>query len=130
MTAEKSKFTYMTPKDIVLEFYKSDVLLDKKAVSELLHPEVTINWNSSQGFIQMNNEDILSLVDEMGKAYIRSKIRISHILQEDNLVSLRFSHFVKTIENPREDMLLGNFFIIWEIKDGKLFKGFQMSYFS
>ena len=117
----------MTPKDIVLEFYKSDVLLDKKAVSELLHPEVTIDWNSSQGFIQMNNEDILSLVDEMGKAYIRSKIRISHILQEDNLVSLRFSHFVKTIENPREDMLLGNFFIIWEIKDEKLFKGFQMS---
>lgn len=130
MTAEKSNFTYMTPKDIVLEFYKSDVLLDKKAVSELLHPEVTIDWNSSQGFIQMNNEDILSLVDEMGKAYIRSKIRISHILQEDNLVSLRFSHFVKTIENPREDMLLGNFFIIWEIKDDKLFKGFQMSYFS
>ena len=127
MTAEKSKFTYMTSKDIVLEFYKSDVLLDKKAVSELLHPEVIIDWNSSQGFIQMNNEDILSLVDEMGKAYIRSKIRISHILQEDNLVSLRFSHFVKTIENPREDMLLGNFFIIWEIKDEKLFKGFQMS---
>ena len=130
MIAEKSKFTYMTPKDIVLEFYKSDVLLNKKAVNELLHPEVTIDWNSSQGFIQMNNEDIMSLVDEMGKAYVRSKIRISHILQEDNLVSLRFSHFVKTIENPREEMLLGNFFIIWEIKDDKLFKGFQMSYFS
>jgi hypothetical protein len=120
----------MKPKDIVLDFYKSDVLLDKKTVSELLHPEVTIDWNSSEGFIQMNYEDMMSLTDEMARAYIRSKIRISHILQEKNMVSVRFSHFVKTIENPREDMLLGNFFVIWEIKDGKLFKGFQMSHFS
>lgn len=120
----------MKPKDIVLEFYKSDVLLDKKAVSELLHPEVTIDWNSSKGFIQMDYNDILSLTEEMGKAYIRSKIRISHILQENFLVSLRYSHYAKTIENPREDMLLGNFFVIWEVKDGKLFKGFQMSHIS
>jgi hypothetical protein len=120
----------MKPKDIVLQFYKSDVLLDKKAVRELIHPEFSIDWNSSEGFIQMNFEDMMSLVDEMARAYIRSKIRISHILQENNLVSLRFSHFVKTIENPREDMLLGKFFVIWEIKDDKLFKGFQMSYFS
>ena len=118
----------MKPKDIVLEFYKSDVLLDKKAVSELIHPEVTIDWNSSKGFIQMNYDDILSLTSELAKAYIRSKIRISHILQENNLVSLRYSHFVKTIENPREDMLLGNFFVIWEVKDDKLFKGFQIYY--
>lgn len=120
----------MKPKDIVLDFYKSDVLLDRKTVSELLHPEVTIDWNSSQGFIQMNYNDILSLTDELSKAYVRSKIRISHILQEKNLVSLRFSHFVKTIENPREEMLLGNFFVIWEVKEEKLFKGYQMSYFS
>ena len=117
----------MKPKDIVLDFYKSDVLLDKKTVSELLHPEVTIDWNSSEGFIQMNYQDIMELTDELGKAYIRSKIRISHILQENNLVSLRFSHYAKTIENPREDMLLGNFFVIWEIKDNKLFRGYQMS---
>ncbi|MBA4276103.1 nuclear transport factor 2 family protein [Flavobacterium sp.] len=120
----------MTPKDIVLEFYKSDALLNKKVVRELLHPEFTIDWNSSEGFIQMNYQDMMSLIDQMAIAYIRSKIRISHIIQENNLVSLRFSHFVKTIENPREDMLLGNFFVIWEIKDDKLFKGFQMSYFS
>ncbi|MBC7846165.1 MAG: nuclear transport factor 2 family protein [Flavobacterium sp.] len=117
----------MKPKDIVLDFYKSDVFLDKKTVSELLHPEVIVDWNSSQGFIQMNFQDVMELTDEMARSYIRSKIRISHILQENNLVSLRFSHFAKTIENPREDMLLGKFFVIWEIKDNKLFRGYQMS---
>jgi hypothetical protein len=120
----------MKPKDIVLDYYKSDVLLDRKTVSMLLHPEVTMDWNSSEGSIQMNYQDILLMVDQMARAYIRTKIRISHILQEKNLVSLRFSHFVKTIENPREEMLLGNFFVIWEIKEEKLFKGFQMSHFS
>ncbi len=120
----------MKPKDIVLEFYKADVLLDKKTVSELLHPEVIIDWNSSKGFIQMNYDDILALTDELSKSYIRSKIRISHTLQENNLVSLRYSHYAKTIENPREDMLLGNFFVIWEVKDNKLYRGFQMSQLS
>lgn len=120
----------MKPKDIVLEFYKSDVLLDRNTVSELLHPEVSMDWNSSQGFIQMNYDDFLSLTDQLSKAYVRSKIRISHIIQEKNLVSIRFSHFVKTIENPREEMLMGNFFAIWEVKDGKLFRGYQMSHFS
>lgn len=41
----------------VLDFYKSDVLLDRKTVSELLHPEVTIDWNTNEEFIQMNFED-------------------------------------------------------------------------
>ncbi len=119
----------MQPKDLVLDFYKSDVFLDRNAVSEFLHPEVTVDWNSSKGFIEMSREDILNLTDDLNKSYVRSKIRISHIIEENNLVSVRYSHFVKTIENPREEMLLANFFVIWEIKDNKLFKGFQMSNF-
>lgn len=119
----------MKPKDIVLDFYKSDVLLDRATVSELLHPEVSVDWTSSTGLIKLNYSEILDLTDDLAKAYVRSKIRISHILQENDLVSLRYSHFVKTIENPREEMLLGNFFVIWEIKDDKLFKAYQMSHF-
>ena len=120
----------MQPKEIVLEFYKSDVILNKTEVSEFLHPDIMVDWNSSKGFIQMNKEDILKLTEELSRAYIRSKIRISHIIEEDNTVAVRYSHFVKTIENPREEMLLAHFFVIWEIKDGKLYKGFQMSQFS
>ncbi len=120
----------MTPKEIVLEFYKPDVLLDRNAVNELLHPEVTIDWNSSKGFIQMNHADILALTDDLQKAYTRSKTRISHVIEEESMVVVRYSHFVKTIENPTEEMLLAHFFVIWEVKDGKLYRGFQMSQFS
>lgn len=120
----------MKPKDIVLEFYKPDVMLDKNAVEALLHPDVTIDWNSSKGFIQMNHSDILALTDDLNKAYVRSKTRISHIIVDENMVSVRYSHFVKTIENPREEMLIAHFFAIWEVKEGKLYRGFQMSQFS
>ena len=119
----------MQPKDVVLDFYKSDVLLDRNAVDKFLHPEASIDWNSSKGFIEMNRNDILNLTDDLNKAYLRSKIVISHIIAEENKVCVRYSHFVKTIENPREEMLLAHFFAIWEIKDHKLFKGFQMSNF-
>jgi hypothetical protein len=120
----------MQPKEIVLNFYKSDVMLDSQAVSQFIHDDISVEWNSSKGFIEMDRKDILNLTEELSRAYIRSKIRISHIIQEDNFVSVRYSHFVKTIENPREEMLLAHFFVIWELKDGKLLKGFQMSQFS
>jgi predicted SnoaL-like aldol condensation-catalyzing enzyme len=78
----------------------------------------------------MNYDSLLDLSQELSKAYVRSKVRISHILEDNNLVSVRYSHFVKTIENPREEMLLAHFITIWEIKDNKLFRGYQMSQLS
>lgn len=120
----------MTAKEIVQNFYKSDVLLDQNALEAFLHPDVVLEWNSTKGFLKMDRTAILALSAELGIAYVRSKIRISHILEEENQVSVRYSHFVKTFENPREEMLLAHFMVIWEIKEGKLFRGFQMSQLS
>jgi hypothetical protein len=117
----------MTAKEIVQNFYKSDVLLETTTVRELLHPEVILEWHSSQGLLHLNFDDIIELSSELGKAYIRSKSKISHILEEDGVVSVRYSHYVKTIENPREEMLLAHFVVIWEVKNEKLYRGFQMS---
>lgn len=78
----------------------------------------------------MDYDSIINMANELNRAYVRSKVRISHIIAEDDLVSVRYSHFVKTIENPREEMLLAHFFTIWQIKDGKLYRGYQMSQFS
>jgi hypothetical protein len=33
--------------------------------------------------------------------------------------------FCKTIENPREEMLLAHFISIWQIKDNKLYKAIK-----
>ena len=117
----------MSAKEIVEKFYKSDVLLEKDTVNSFLHPEVILEWHSSKGFLTMNREQIISMSEDLSKAYVRSKHRITHILEDKNSVAVRYSHFVKTVENPREEVLLAHFMVIWELKDGKLYRGFQMS---
>jgi hypothetical protein len=120
----------MSSKKLVQEFYKSDALINSDIMDTFLHPDVLLDWNSSKGFIQMNRHEILALAGELGKAYVRSKARISHLVKEGDSIAVRYSHYIKTVENPREEMLLAHFMVIWEIKDGKLFRGFQMSQFS
>ena len=120
----------MSIKEFVQKFYKSDALIDSEIMKTYLHPDVSIEWNSTKGFIQMDYNSIVELANELSRAYVRSKVRISHIIAEEDLVSVRYSHFVKTIENPREEMLLAHFFVIWQIKDDKLYRGYQMSQFS
>ena len=120
----------MSAKEIVQKFYKSDALIDSNVIKDFLHPEVIVEWNSSKGFVELNYESLVNLSAELSKAYVRSKVRISHILSENDLISVRYSHFVKTIENPREEMLLAHFIVIWQLKDNKLFRGYQMSQLS
>jgi predicted SnoaL-like aldol condensation-catalyzing enzyme len=117
----------MTVKKIVQDFYKSDVLLDSEKVQNFLHPDIVLEWHSSKGYHKLKYDQIIDLSKEFSKSYIRSKSRISHILVKGNMVSVRYAHYVKTIENPREEMLLAHFMVIWELKDNKLFHGFQMS---
>lgn len=120
----------MSAKKIVQEFYKSDALINSEIMKNYLHPEVVLDWNSSKGFLQLKYKDILQLTSQMERSYVRSKARVSHLLQDGDTVAVRYSHYIKTVENPREEMLLAHFFVIWELKDDKLFRGFQMSQLS
>lgn len=120
----------MSAKEIVLKFYKSEALINSEILKDFLHPDILIDWNSTRGFIQLNYDDLMDFSKKLGEAYVRSKVRISHIIVEKDMVSVRYSHFVKTIENPREEMLLAHFMAIWQIKDEKLFRSYQMSQLS
>ncbi|WP_367752972.1 nuclear transport factor 2 family protein [Flavobacterium sp. WC2430] len=120
----------MSAKEIIQKFYKSDALIDSDILKDYLHSDIIVDWNSSKGFIQLDYDSLLSLSNDLSKAYVRSKVRISHIVSENDMVTVRYSHFVKTIENPREEMLLAHFIAIWQIKDNKLYRGYQMSQLS
>lgn len=117
----------MSFKKFIEEFYKSDALINGAILDQYLHPDVVVEWQSSKGPLSLNRESLIQLANELGRAYIRSKVRLSHIIEENDYISVRYSHHIKTIENPREEILLANFMAIWEIKDGKLFRGWQMS---
>ena len=120
----------MNAKTIVKDFYKSNSFLDSTLLEQYMHDDVSLDWNSSKGFLQMNKEEMINIVNQMGKAYHSSRIYITHLLEDNNKVTVRYSHYIKTIENPREEMILAHFIVIWELKDDKMYRGFQMSQLS
>jgi predicted SnoaL-like aldol condensation-catalyzing enzyme len=120
----------MTTKEFVIAFYKSDALIDSAVLKEFIHPNIILDWQSSEGNIQMDYQALLHYTTQLQKAYVRSKVRISHIIEEEDLIAVRYAHFVKTVENPREELLLADFTVFWQIKEDKLYRGYQMSQIS
>jgi len=117
----------MSAKKLVLEFYKSDALINGAVMENFLHEDFKLEWHSSRGFLQMDRKALLALANELQVAYVRSKCKISNIIAEKDIVSVSYSHYIKTMENPREEMLLAHFMVNWEIRDEKLYRGYQMS---
>ena len=114
-------------KELIIDFYNSDALYNSKTLSNYLHEEAVLEWNSSKGFLRKNREELLKAADELKVGYEAIVVQIHQILSEENLVSLHYTLFGTTIENPNVINRLAYFFVIWEIKEGKLFKANQMS---
>ena len=77
----------MSAKEIVQDFYKSDVILEAQKVNDFLHPEVILEWHSTKGFLKLNHEQLIGISNELGKTYVRSKYKISHLVEEGNTVA-------------------------------------------
>jgi hypothetical protein len=116
----------MNAKDVVSEYYKMPGFATE-AVDALIHDDLVLQWYSSKGYLELDKEDYRALISEMEKSYADSHLEISHIIAEGQCVTVRYTHYVSTIENPAEDMVLAHFVVIWEVKDDKLYKGYLMS---
>lgn len=113
-------------KDLVKGFFTSEFYKDEAEFKKYIHPEVEVKWNGSTGFLHLNYESFKDLVLEMGKSFVCMEAEISHILEEDNQVAIRFSYQVEMVEE--EEMIpLADFICIWEIKENLLYKGFFVS---
>lgn len=114
-------------KELVIDFYNSDALYNSKTLDTFLHPEVVLEWNSSKGFLKKDRKGLLQSADELKIGYEAIVVQIHQIISEENIVSVHYTLFGTTIENPNHINRLALFFVNWEIQDGKLFKGYQMS---
>lgn len=117
----------MKAKQVVRNFYELDLGQDTNALS-LFHKDCELHWNSSKGFTTLHLKDIQTMLNEIRRSYVSFKYRISHLLEDDNTVTARYTIYVIPIENPEEEEEpLAHFISIWEVKDGKLFKGYEIS---
>ena len=114
-------------KEVVRSFYKSDLLKDKTILEKYFHPEAILIWNSDDGLTIMHNEDLMAFFLEIRRTYFDLRLEVSHLLADENQVTIRYKYYVKTIENPDEELGIAHFIAIWEVKDEKLFRGYQIS---
>jgi len=117
-----------TTKETVRSFYETKWIHNTKGLSEYLHPDIEVHWNSSFGFRKIGFSDIEDMFKEMGVSFETFRCEISHLLAEDNYVTVRYTYFGSTIENPGKEEVMGYFISIWELKEGKLYKGYQISH--
>ncbi len=117
----------LTDKKIVQAFYTSNFYENPEEVRTYLHPEAELYWNSSAGFNKMSFSDVLKMSSDMSKTFESLRAEISHLLYDKNEVTIRLTYHIKTVENPEEEIPIAHFIAIWEIKDGKMYKGYQIS---
>lgn len=117
----------MSNKELVRKFYESAGILSKNYCLEVMHPEVTLDWYSSKGFLNLELNDLLALSKELKHNYYSLRAEVQDVMEEDDRIMIRYTFHVRTFENSEEEMVLAIFFTTWQIKDNLLYKGCQMS---
>jgi hypothetical protein len=116
----------MSAKKVVKHFYELDLAKVVDAMS-YFHKDCQLHWNSSKGFIVLDYSEISKMLEGIRKSYISFKYRLSHLLEDGKTVTARYTIYVTPIENPDEEQPLAHFIAIWEVKKGKLYRGYEIS---
>lgn len=116
----------MTAKKVVQNFYDMDLAQETKTMS-MFHKDCELYWNSSKGFTTLNYSGINDMLEGLRKSFLSFKYRLSHLLADENIVTARYTIYVTPIEKPEEEEALAHFISIWEVKDGKLYRGYEIS---
>ncbi|NRD20130.1 nuclear transport factor 2 family protein [Winogradskyella eckloniae] len=118
----------MSSKEIVIAFYKSDIANDPDIVSKFFHKSCELHWTSSQGFNLLNYKAIESFFEGTRQSFNSLRFEFTHIIEANAFVTTRHTLFGHTIENPDFETIIAHFATIWEIKDGKLYRGYEISH--
>ncbi|MCG9971732.1 nuclear transport factor 2 family protein [Christiangramia crocea] len=114
-------------REVVEKFYQSNFYKDKEVLESFLHPDVELSWFGTTGFRKLNLQGIAEISNQLSSSFESLRAEIEKVVVKKDEAAINFTYHVRTIENPDEEMPLAHFIAIWELKDGKLFKGVQIS---
>ncbi|WP_422104530.1 nuclear transport factor 2 family protein [Winogradskyella sp.] len=117
----------MSPLELVTSFYASDLANDSNVVSKFFHKDCELHWTNSQGFKLLNYDSLEDFFVETRKAFDSLRFEFTHLIASNASVVTRHTLYGSTIEDSRNEMVLGHFSTIWEVKDNKLFRGYEIS---
>jgi len=116
--------------EMVKKFYESAGILSKTYCLDVFHKDIQLEWYSSKGHLILEHADLLALSKDLKLSYFSLRAEVHDIMNEGDKAMIRYTYYVRTFENPDEEMILATFFTVWETKEGKLFRGVQMSQLS
>ena len=116
----------MSAKDIVKTYYESDIAKDDH-ILDLFDKDVKVQWHSSQGYTVLDYKKIQSMVSEIKRSFVSYGFRLSHLLEDGDMVTARYSIYVTPIERQEKEDVIAHFISIWKVKDGKLMEGYEIS---
>lgn len=115
-------------KEVIEQFYQSNFYNDEEVMKRFLHPDVELSWYGTTGFRKLNLQEISEISSQLASSFESLRAEIEKVVvNNDKEAAINFTYHVRTIENPDEEMPLAHFIAIWELKDGKLYKGVQIS---
>jgi len=114
-------------KEVVEQFYQSNFYKDEDVLRSFLHPEVELSWYGTTGLKKLDLSGIAEISEQLAESFESLRAEIEKIIVDGDNSAIHFTYHVRTIENPDEEMPLAHFVAMWEVKDGKLYKGVQIS---
>ena len=116
----------MTAKEVVKSFYSLDLAKDNEAI-KFIHKDCLLHWNSSKGYMCSDYKMIKERIETLKKAFHSFNYKHSHLLQDNNTVTARYTSYVTSIEKPEDEEPLAHFISIWEVKNVQLYRGHEIS---
>jgi hypothetical protein len=117
----------MNPKELVKSFYESDFYKNEEVLKSFIHPDCELYWSSSEGFVKFNYDEILNHGKRIASSFKELRPEITHIIAEGNFVTVRYTYYVVTYDQPDDEICFAHFISIWEVKNDTLFRCHEMS---
>ncbi|ARV08495.1 hypothetical protein BTO05_02110 [Winogradskyella sp. PC-19] len=117
----------MSPKSLLESFYNSDVANNETLVTDFFHKDCELHWNSSNGFSLLKYDDVVAFFEGVRSSYDSLRFSHTHLLESDKYVTSRHHVYAQTIEQPNDEILLAHFIALWEVKDDKLYRCYELS---
>ncbi|MGB3591587.1 MAG: nuclear transport factor 2 family protein [Nonlabens sp.] len=115
-------------KKVVKNFLESDVFVNPDSFSDYFSKNLVINWHASSGFKQFDYNEYERLCQSTASSYRSMRTDVTHIFSSKSEVAARFTVYVKTIENPSEEIPVGYFVSIFKVEDEKICEIHQSSH--
>ncbi len=115
------------PGELVHKFFASAGILNKAYCQDTFSEDFVLEWHSSKGIVFLDYYDILSLSKDLRQSYFTLRAEVNETIVQENKVHIRYVYYVRTLENPDEELVLAVFMANFEVEDGKIVRGYQMS---